>query len=177
MRGTWGHRGPLPARSPWPGPRREEDWAPGRGAGPRGNVQSQAWLWDLAKSTRTALGPGSQDWVGVGAPGGLGTPKKNKRSSQGRESEHEVLEMEGAWLVWGQRSWTPGRGVQRILNPESQALKGPLKASNSSAGFKGQLKPEKGQGRVEPELYWAPLLPATSGCWCLSDRWQNHPVS
>lgn len=84
-------------------------------------------------------------------------------ASQQREFEHAVLETERACLVWGQRSWMPGHWVQRLLDPESQVLKGSLKASNLSTGFKGQLKLEKGQGRAEPELYWAPLLPAPSG--------------
>lgn len=85
-------------------------------------------------------------------------------ASQLRESEQAVLETEGAWLVWGQRIWVPSHCVQRILDPESQALKGSLKASNSSIGSKGQLKPEKGRERVEPELFWPPLLHATLGC-------------
>lgn len=64
------------------------------------------------------------------APGGLGALEKRKMASQLWEAEQAVLETEGAWHVWGQRSWMPGHLVQRILDPESQALKRSFKASN-----------------------------------------------
>lgn len=57
-----------------------------------------------------------------------------------------MLETEGAQLVWGQRSRMLGQWVQRTLDPESQALKESLKASNSSTRFKRQLMPEKDEG-------------------------------